>query len=124
VASTNGFLEFVLEQLSPLGDVSARAMMGEYVLYCHGRVIGGVYDDRFLVKPTENALRILREEDAPIEYDIPYEGAKPMLVADVDDRELTCRVVEAAAGDLPAPKKKAGKKKKAGAAEADDSPIS
>ena len=112
MASSKAFLDYVLEQLFPLGDVSARPMMGEYVVYCRGRVIGGVYDDRFLLKPTENALRLMREADAPVEYDVPYEGAKPMLVADVDERELTCRVVDAAADDLPAPKKRAGRGRK------------
>ncbi len=109
MASSRGFLQFVLEQLSAPEDVSVRPMMGEYVLYCHGRVVGGIYDDRLLLKPTPSArllmpsaLALLRDA----ERDIPYEGAKEMLVADVDDAALTCRAVEAIAADLPAPKPK------------------
>ena len=111
MASTRDYLDFVLEQLSGLDGVSFRPMMGEYVIYVRGRVIGGVYDDRFLVKPTENALRLMREAGLPVVTEIPYDGAKPMLVADIDARELTCRVADAAAEDLPPPKKRPGKGK-------------
>ena len=96
MASTKEYLDFVLEQLSALSGVSFRAMMGEYVLYYRGTVVGGVYDDRFLLKRTPSALKLL--PDAP--EDIPYPGAKPMLVADVDDAEKCCRAVEAIANDL------------------------
>ena len=106
MASSKEFLQFVLEQLSALGDVSVRPMMGEYVLYCHDRVVGGIYDDRLLLKPTPSAVQLMPDA----ERDIPYDGAKEMLVADADNAELTCRVVEAIAMDLPAPKPKKGKK--------------
>ena len=106
MASSKEFLEYVLEQLSMLEGVSYRPMMGEYVVYCQDKVIGGVYDDRFLVKPTKNALNVMRVAEREPVMDIPYSGAKPMLTADIDDRELTCRLVQAAADDLPAPKKK------------------
>lgn len=102
MASSKGYLQFVLEQLSALDDVSVRPMMGEYVLYHAGKVVGGIYDDRLLLKPTPSALALLK--DAPT--DIPYDGAKEMLVADVDDAERTCRVIEAIAAELPAPKPK------------------
>ena len=102
MASSKEFLKFVLDQLSPLGDVSVRPMMGEYVLYCHDRVVGGIYDDRLLLKPTPSALALMPDA----ERDIPYDGAKEMLVADADNAELTCHVVEAIASDLPAPKPK------------------
>lgn len=106
MASSKEFLEYVLEQLSPLEGVSYRPMMGEYVIYYQGKVIGGVYDDRFLVKPTKNALSVMNAAGREPVMDIPYPGAKPMLTADIDDRELTCRLVQAAADDLPLPKKK------------------
>ena len=108
MASTKEYLDFVLEQLSDLGDVSARPMMGEYVLYCHSKVIGGVYDDRLLLKATSAALLLLEEEGIDAQFDIPYPGAKEMLVADIDDRELCCRLARAIADELPAPKKKRG----------------
>ena len=108
MASTKEYLDFVLEQLSDLGDVSARPMMGEYVLYCHSKVIGGVYDDRLLLKATSAALRLLEEEGIDAQFDIPYPGAKEMLVADIDDRELCCRLAKAIADELSAPKKKRG----------------
>lgn len=106
MASTKEYLDFVLEQLSGLDTITYRPMMGEYVLYCEGKVIGGVYDDRLLLKPTKSALRLIREEglDAPMET--PYEGAKEMLLADVDRPDLLCRMVQGIADDLPAPRKK------------------
>ena len=106
MASTKEYLQFILEQLSAVEGISARPMMGEYVIYCQCKVVGGVYDDRFLLKPTPSALRLLEENEKEIVMDLPYPGAKELLVADVDDRELICRLVSAIAADLPAPKKK------------------
>ena len=106
MASDRGFLNYVLEQLSGLEDVTYRAMMGEYIIYYQGKVIGGIYDDRFLVKETESSRRLLPEA----EYQLPYEGAKKMLAADVDDRNLLLELIPAIAGDLPALYK--GKRKK------------
>ncbi|MCR5478382.1 MAG: TfoX/Sxy family protein [Ruminococcus sp.] len=103
MASKKEYLEFVLEQLSQLEGITYKAMMGEYILYYQGRIFGGIYDDRFLVKPTEAAKRLMPA--APLE--LPYEGAKPMLlVEDIDDRDFLCRLVEAMLDDLPEPKKK------------------
>ncbi len=106
MASTKAYLDFVLEQLSGLEEISFRPMMGEYVLYCEGKVVGGVYDDRLLLKPTPGTLRLLEEAGLPEERELPYEGAKPLLLADVDRRELLCRMVETVAAELPSPKKK------------------
>ena len=77
-------------------------MMGEYVLYYRDKVIGGIYDDRLLLKPTKAAERILPDA----ECDIPYEGAKEMLLVDVDDREALTKLVEAMYPELPAPRKR------------------
>ena len=109
MASTKEYLNFVLEQLAALGDISMRPMMGEYVLYYQEKVIGGIYDDRLLVKPTPLALRFLEEGGKEIAYDLPYPGAKELLVPDIDDRELTCRLIRTIAADLPAPKPKSKK---------------
>ncbi len=108
MASTKEYLDFVREQLSELEGVSARAMMGEYVLYCRGKVIGGVYDDRLLLKPTPAALRILDEAGLAPQFDIPYPGAKEQLVAPVDERALLGRVAAAIADELPEKKRKRG----------------
>lgn len=98
MASSKEYLEFVLEQLSDAEGITHRAMMGEFIIYCRGKVIGGIYDDRFLVKPTESAKKFLPDA----QYEIPYEGAKPMLlVGDIDNRELVCSLVTAVADDLP-----------------------
>lgn len=98
MASDKEYLDFVLEQLSGADGITYRAMMGEYIIYCRGKVIGGIYDDRFLVKPTQSAKRLL--PDAAEE--LPYDGAKPMLlVGDLDNRELLCELVSAVADDLP-----------------------
>ena len=98
-----GYIEFILEQLSGLEDLSCRAMMGEYVLYYRGRIFGGVYDDRLLVKPTKSA----RAKLPGAARELPYEGAKEMLlVDDVDDRAFLRELVEAMYDELPAPKKR------------------
>ena len=107
MASTKEYLDFVLGQLADLDAIRTRAMMGEYILYYNGKVVGGIYDDRLLLKPTESALRLMREEGLELPMELPYEGAKEMLLADVDRRELLCRMVQAVADDLPAPKRKA-----------------
>ena len=98
--SSKEYLNFVLDQC---GGLSARAMMGEYVLYYGGKVVGGVYDNRLLVKPTKSAVSLLR--NAPRE--LPYDGAKEMLlVEDLEDRELLKKLFEAMYRELPEPKKK------------------
>lgn len=102
MASSKDYLEYVLEQLCAVDGISHRAMMGEYIIYCQGKVIGGIYDDRFLIKQTPSAKRII--PDAPLE--LPYDGAKEMLLVDVDNRELLAELIPAVASDLPAPKKK------------------
>ena len=103
MASSKEYLEFIVEQLSGLEDVSSRAMMGEYIIYYRGKIVGGIYDDRFLVKPVEAAVAMMPEA----ELEVPYEGAKEMLlVDDVDDREFLCELLEAMYDELPAPKKK------------------
>ncbi len=101
MASSKEYLEFILEQLSELDGVTFRAMMGEYIIYYRGRVAGGIYDDRFLVKPVRSAAAMM--PDAVRE--IPYEGAKEMLLVDnVDDREFLQKLLEAMYKELPARK--------------------
>ena len=102
MATSKGYLEYVLEQLSGLLEISHRAMMGEYVLYYRDKVIGGIYDDRLLLKPTKAAETMLPDA----ERDIPYDGAKEMLLVDVDDRELLTKLIEAMYPELPAPRKR------------------
>ena len=103
MASSKGYLDFILEQLSGLNEISYRAMMGEYIIYFRGKIIGGIYDDRFLVKPTKSAVAMMPEAD----MEPPYEGAKEMLlVDDVEDREFLRKLLEAMYDELPAPKKK------------------
>ena len=100
MASSKEYLNFVLEQCNGL---TARAMMGEYVLYYGGKVVGGIYDNRLLVKPTPSAIVLMPE--APRE--LPYEGAKEMLlVNDVDSKDFLTRLFNAMYNELPAPKKK------------------
>lgn len=102
MASTKEYLDFVIEQLSGLDEISYRAMMGEYILYYRGKVFGGIYDDRLLVKPVPAAVK--RMPDAKME--LPYKGAKEMiLVDDVDDREFLCEMAESMWEELPEKKK-------------------
>ncbi len=101
MASSKEYLDYVLEQLRNLEDVSFRPMMGEYILYYQGRIVGGIYDNRLLVKPTPAACALL--PDAPRE--LPYEGAKEMLlVENVDDREFLCALIDSIQKELPARK--------------------
>lgn len=103
MTSSKEYLDFVLEQLSELDDVTYRAMMGEFVIYYRGKIVGGIYDDRFLVKPTKSAAKMMPNAD----MELPYEGAKEMLlVDDVDNREFLRKLLEAMYQELPAPKKK------------------
>ena len=103
MASAKEYLDFVLEQLSGLDEISFRAMMGEYILYYRKKVFGGIYDNRFLVKPTASA-KALMPEALP---ELPYEGGSPMLpVENIEDREFLARLVDAMFDELPAPKKK------------------
>lgn len=99
MATHKEYLDFVLDQLSGLNGVSYRPMMGEYVLYYNGKVVGGIYDDRLLLKPLKGALDLMAERGVTPVYEIPYEGAKQMLLADIDDREFTAGLIKAAAED-------------------------
>lgn len=102
MASTKEYLEFITEQLSDLDEISSRAMMGEYILYHRGRVFGGIYDDRLLVKPVSAAVKLMPDA----EMELPYDGAKKMiLVDDVDNREFLCKLVESMWEELPEKKK-------------------
>ena len=103
MASSKEYLNFILEQLSETDDISHRAMMGEYIIYCGGKVVGGIYDDRFLVKPTKSAKAMMPDADTQL----PYEGAKEMLLVDnLDDREFLKKLLETMRDELPAPKKR------------------
>ena len=103
MASSKDYLEYVLDQLSSLDDISYRAMMGEYIIYYQGKIVGGIYDDRFLVKPTKSALDLMPDASR----ELPYEGAKEMLlVEDIDDRDFLNDLLNAMVDELPAPKKK------------------
>lgn len=103
MASSKEYVDFVLEQLNGLEDISSRAMMGEYIIYYKEKIIGGIYDDRFLVKPVKAAQELMPEAT----YELPYKGAKEMLlVEDIDNRDFLVELVETMYEELPAPKPK------------------
>ena len=103
MASSKDYLEFILEQLSELEDITYKAMMGEYIIYYRGKIVGGIYDDRFLVKPTKSAKNLMPDAD----MELPYDGAKVMyLVDNVDNKAFLKELLEAMYDELPAPKKK------------------
>ena len=103
MASTKKYLNFILEQLSELDEISYRAMMGEYIIYYRGKIVGGIYDDRFLVKPVKSAVVMMPEAD----LELPYEGSKEMLLVDnVENKEFLRDLLEAMYGELPVVKKK------------------
>ena len=91
MASSKEYMDFVIEQLSGLDEISSRAMMGEYILYYRGRVFGGIYDDRLLVKPVPTAKKLMPDA----EMELPYDGTKEMiLVDDMDNWEFLCELVD------------------------------
>ena len=106
MASSKGYLDFVLEQLSELDDISYRAMMGEYIIYYRGKVIGGIYDDRFLVKNIKAATDLMPKAT----LELPYEGAKEMLLVDnIENKEFLRELLDLMADELPEGKKKKAK---------------
>ena len=103
MASSKEYLDYVLGQLSLLDGISYKAMMGEYIIYFQGKIVGGIYDDRFLVKAVPSAKRLMPDAQP----ELPYEGAKEMLlIENTDDREFLQELLTVMAEELPAPKKK------------------
>ncbi len=103
MASSKKYLDYILEQLSDLDDISYRSMMGEYIIYYRDKIVGGIYDDRLLVKQTKSAL----EHMPTANYDFPYDGAKKMLLVDeVDSKDFLTKLFEAMYDELPSPKPK------------------
>ena len=101
MSSSKEYLDFILEQLSELEDISYRVMMGEYIIYYKGRIVGGIYDDRLLVKPVKSAIDYMPDA----KYELPYEGAKSMLLVDnVDNRKYLTNLFEVMLDELPVPK--------------------
>ena len=103
MASSKEYRDFIMEQLAGAGDVTCRAMMGEYLLCYRGKVFGGIYDDRFLVKPVRSATVLMPEAAR----EVPYEGAKEMLLVDnAEDKEFLRELLETMYEELPPPRKK------------------
>lgn len=103
MASSKEYLDFILDQLSGLEEITYRGMMGEYILYYRGKIVGGIYDDRFLVKSVAAAASLMPNAS----YEIPYPTAKEMLLVDnVDDREFLAILFNAMYDELPLPKRK------------------
>ena len=103
MAPSKEYLDFILEQLSELDEITHRAMMGEYIIYYRGKIVGGIYDDRLLVKTVESAVSLMPNAS----YELSYEGAKEMLlVDDVDSKEFLTRLFNAMYDELPTSKKK------------------
>ena len=105
--SSQGYFEFIADMLSEIDGMFFRKMMGEYIVYCRGKIVGGIYDDRFLVKQTKSAREMM--PDAAEE--IPYDGAKKMLLVDnVEDREFLSALINAVCAELPETSAKGGGK--------------
>ena len=102
MASSKSYLDFILEQLSLLDDIQYRPMMGEFIIYYKDKIVGGIYDDRFLVKPTKSAIEMMPDA----EYAIPYDGAKQMLLVDkVEDKDFLKDLLDSMLSELPSKKK-------------------
>ena len=99
--SSEEYLNFILEQLSLLDNISYRMMMGEYIIYYRAKIIGGIYDNRFLVKITKASAQMMPNATK----ELPYEGAKEMLLVDnLEDKDFLCKLIQSVYEDLPAPK--------------------
>jgi len=102
MSSSKAYLDFVLEQLSGLEEITYRAMMGEYIIYYRGKIVGGIYDDRLLVKPVKSAVSFMPTAS----YELPYAGAKEMLLVDhADSKDFLTKLFDAMYEELPSPKK-------------------
>ncbi len=103
MASSKEYLDFVSDQLSDLEEITYKAMMGEYIIYYRGKIVGGIYDDRLLIKPVKSAVSLMPNAS----YELPYEGAKEMLlVEEVDSKDFLTNLFNAMYDELPSPKKK------------------
>ena len=103
MASNKEYLEYILGQLSELEEITYRTMMGEFIIYYRGKIVGGIYDDRLLVKPVKSAISYM----LTVSYELPYEGAKEMLFVDeVDNKEFLTGLFNAMYEELPIPKQK------------------
>lgn len=103
MASSKEYLDFILDQLSELEEIKYRAMMGEYIIYYRGKIVGGIYDDRLLVKPGKSAISLMPDAT----YELPYEGAKKMLLVDnVDSKGFLINLFDSMYEELPATRKK------------------
>lgn len=102
MASSEEYLEFIIGQLSELEEITYRAMMGEFIIYYRGKVVGGIYDDRLLVKPVKSAIALMPTAS----HELPYEGAKEMILVDkIDDSEFLCNLIISMYDELLNPKK-------------------
>ena len=102
MASTKDYLDFVLDQLSTLEDIRFRQMMGGYIIYYKDKIVGGIYNDRFLVKPTKSVM-----EKIPDSFEVPYAGAKEMILIDaIDNREFLRDLILCMYEELPEQKRK------------------
>lgn len=109
MSSSREYVDFILDQLSELNEITHRAMMGEYLIYYKGKVIGGIYNDRFLIKPVNAAKELMPDAS----YEIPYDGAKEMiLVDDLDNKEFLRELISSMYDELPFPKSRKKKKSK------------
>ncbi len=103
MATSRDYLQFILEQLSDLEEITYRPMMGEYIIYYRGKIIGGIYDNRLLVKPVKAAIDYMPEAV----YEQPYDGAKEMLlVQEIENKDFLTGLFKAMYDELPVPKKK------------------
>lgn len=103
MTSSEQYLEYILERLSGLDDISHRAMMGEYIIYYRGKIIGGIYDDRFLIKPVKSAKAMMPNAD----MELPYEGAREMILVDeTENEDFLKELIEAMYDELPSPRKR------------------
>ena len=103
MASSKEYLQFILEQLTDLEEITYRPMMGEFIIYYRGKIIGGIYDDRLLVKPVKSAIAYMPS----VSYELPYDGAKEMLLVDeVENKEYLAGLFKSMYDELPMPKSK------------------
>ena len=110
MASEQKFVDFIIDQIGFLEQVTNKKMFGEYGLYFDHNLFGLVCDNKLFIKPTKSGRKYIND----VVEASPYPGAKPSFLIEekLDDREWLRKLVKITVNELPEPKPKIIKQKK------------
>lgn len=106
MASNADFIQFVSDQVAPVGNIRYRKMFGEYMLYCNDKPVLLICDDTVYVKQIQATMEIFAAHGIAPDSDIPYDGAKPHYILDIENTDLAIDMTRELARVLPMPKPK------------------